>query len=149
MNTIVPFISRMYASELEQIASARLEEALRARGIPPQSQRFSYSGSDASSGDERLCIHLGTSQERLIPTSLAVASSLSTLGKDGAGLAEYQAARQKVIATFRKAEDNDALVRKCIGHYLHGTAVEIEIFYERGKLIWRGSRTRISVPHLW
>lgn len=121
MNTIVPFISRMYASELEQIASARLEEALRARGIPPQSQRFSYSGSDASSGDERLCVHVGTSQERLIPTSLAVASSLSTLGKDGAGLAEYQAARQKVIASFRKAEDNDALVRKCIGHYLHGT----------------------------
>ncbi len=121
MNTIVPFISRMYASELGEIVQERLDKDLAARGTPPRRLSVSYRGSDASFGDDCFSVSVGTEAGGQMPASLAMVSTLSSLGRNGVGMAEYQSARQRVMAAMQKAPDNDALVRKCISNYLYGS----------------------------
>jgi hypothetical protein len=54
MNTIQPFISRLYALELKEIVDNRLGEVFSERGIPALDLATTCLGSAETSGDERL-----------------------------------------------------------------------------------------------
>ena len=136
MNTIVPFIARMFATELGEIVQGRLTEPLSARNTPPRQVSFSYRGSDRSFGDDRLDFSVETVPDGQVPAALALSTTVSSLGKSGVGMAEYLSARQRVVAAFQQAPDNDALVRKCISHYLYGAdlatdATKVQYFTSR------------------
>lgn len=120
MNTIQPFISRLFAESLKEIVAGRLRETLISRNIRVSAFDISYEGSDSGPGDETFRVSLNTSRSQLIPASLAVASTLSDLASKGAGEEEYKAAKSDFLKDCFRFQDNDALVRRCISAYLYG-----------------------------
>ena len=58
MNTIQPFISKLFSMELADVLRNRLSESLFSRGIPVSNMSLDYSGSADSSGDERFITKL-------------------------------------------------------------------------------------------
>ncbi len=120
MNTIQPFISELFSNALREVVSNRLREAFMSRNIPAISSEVEYSGSAASSGDERFRVSVRTSRNQLMPATLTVASTLSEICSKGIGNDEYRVARNSVLNGCLKASTNDAIVRQCVSAYLYG-----------------------------
>lgn len=120
MNTIQPFISKMYSLQLAEIVKCRLNETLQSREIPPSDLSVLFQGSDSGSGDEHFTVNVETTEDRLIPASMALASTLSGLGSKGVDEAEYLAAKKIVSADQLKPVSNSTMVDRCIASYLYG-----------------------------
>ena len=121
MNTIQPFISRLYALELKEIVDNRLEEVFSERGIPALDLATTCLGSAETSGDERFTVEVVTSPDQLVQATLAVASVLSEIGSRGVDGDEYRTAKSTVISRLGHPRSNDDLVRQCISSYLYGS----------------------------
>ena len=119
MNTIQPFISRLFADELKQIVRNRLEESFLSRDLAVSDLTLDYTGSAETSGDEHFRVRAETAGGGLIPATLSMASTLSELGSKGVGLPEFSTARAATLAAFRRPEDNAALVDRCVAAYLY------------------------------
>ncbi len=120
MNTIQPFISELFSGALREVVSSRLRETLQARGIPVRSVTVVNEGSADSSGDEHFRVSVESSGSWQMPSTMAVASTLSEIYAKGVGIEEYKVARNSVLNGFLKPQTNDALVRQCISSYLYG-----------------------------
>ena len=121
MNTIQPFISRLYALELKEIVDNRLGEVFSERGIPALDLATTCLGSAETSGDERFTVEVVTSPDQLVQATLAVASVLSEIGSRGVDGDEYRTAKSTVISRLGHPRSNDDLVRQSISSYLYGS----------------------------
>lgn len=136
MNTIQPFISELFARELEQIARGRLEDSFLARNISVPELDLDWTGSADGPGDEHFKVKAVPPRDGLVPTTLAMASTLSELGSKGVGLSEFRTARAAALACLGEPEDNPALVGKCISSYLFGA----DLSFNRTKVKFFTSR---------
>ena len=124
MNTPQPLISRTYAEALGSIVRDRLERSFRAGGIPLAGYRFRYRDSAQGPDDERHTITLYTSAGQLGEATRRLASVLSSLDRDGAGMEEFLLARESRIAEARReaarSPDNGEYLERCVASYLYG-----------------------------
>ncbi len=120
MNTIQPFIARMYSLQLAEIVRYRLEDNLVSRNIPYSDLSVSFSGSDACSGDDHFKVSIETSDSHLIPASLALASTLSSIAGKGVEEAEFVTSKNNVFEEVLVRTDNPDLVDRCVSAYLYG-----------------------------
>lgn len=120
MNTIQPFISELFSGVLKEVVSGRLYETLLSRGIPVSNVVVTNEGSADSSGDELFHVRVESTASRLMPSTMAVASTLSEIYAKGIGIEEYKVARNSVLNSFLKPQTNDALVHRCVSSYLYG-----------------------------
>ncbi len=128
MNTLQPLVARAYADILGNIVCRRVEKAFRSEDIPLADIRFRYQDSSESSEDERYSFSLYTSSKRLDEATKQFSSVLASLDKGGAGLAEYQDAKAKLISESKRGASggqtsNAAYVRRCVSSYLYGSGL--------------------------
>ena len=121
MNTILPFISELFSMELAEVIRYRLRESLLSRNIPIKSMDINYVGSADTPGDEHFIVRLEMDEDRIIPASMALASTLAGLGKNGVGVDEYKTVRESALGRLSRQQTNDELVRRCISAYLFGS----------------------------
>ena len=121
MNTIQPFISAMFSSELADVVKSRLTESLISRRIPVTDMSVNYTGSSDSAGDEHFVIRLEMPEEQLIPATMALSSTIAEIGSKGIGKDEYHTVRGAALQAFSKAGSNGDMVRMCISNYLFGS----------------------------
>ena len=136
MNTIQPFISELFATELSDVVRNRLHETLASRGIPVSRMDIDYIGSSSSPGDEHFRVRLEMSEDQIIPASMALASTLAGIGTNGIGPDEYRTVREYALARMSRAMTNDERIRQCISSYLYGsdlatTATKAKFFSSR------------------
>lgn len=136
MNTIQPFISELFATELSDVVRNRLHETLASRGIPVSLIDIDYIGSSSSPGDEHFRVRLEMSEDQIIPASMALASTLAGIGTNGIGADEYRTVREYALARMSRAMTNDERIRQCISSYLYGsdlatTATKAKFFSSR------------------
>ena len=136
MNTIQPFISELFATELSDVVRNRLHETLASRGIPVSRMDIDYIGSSSSPGDEHFRVRLEMSEDQIIPASMALASTLAGIGTNGIGADEYRTVRENALARMSRAMTNDERIRQCISSYLYGsdlatTATKAKFFSSR------------------
>lgn len=136
MNTIQPFISELFATELSDVVRNRLHETLASRGIPVSRMDIDYLGSSSSPGDEHFRVRLEMSEDQIIPASMALASTLAGIGTNGIGPDEYRTVREYTLARMSRAMTNDERIRQCISSYLYGsdlttTATKAKFFSSR------------------
>ncbi len=120
MNTIQPFISKLFSMELAEIVKDRLTTSLVSRNIPVRNMLVNTFGSDDSAGDERFVVKLETSEDQLIPATLALSSTLSEIGAKGVGKDEYKTYRESTLRLLSQPRSNDEMVRQCVSNYLVG-----------------------------
>ena len=121
MNTILPFISELFSCELAEVVNGRLRETLLSRRIPVNGIDINYVGSAAGPGDEHFVVKVDMPEGQIIPTSMALASTLAGIGTGGVGLDEYKTARESVLEKMSRPQSNDDLVKRCISSYLYGS----------------------------
>ena len=136
MNTIQPFITELFATELSDVVRNRLHETLASRGIPVSRMDIDYIGSSSSPGDEHFRVRLEMSEDQIIPASMALASTLAGIGTNGIGPDEYRTVREYALARMSRAMTNDERIRQCISSYLYGsdlatTATKAKFFSSR------------------
>lgn len=120
MNTIQPFISELFSGSLREVVVGRLREAFESRGVPVRSVSVTNEGSADSPGDEHFRVSVRSAGSLLMPSTMAVASTLSEICAKGIGIEEYKVARNSVLNGFLKPQTNDALVCQCVSSYLYG-----------------------------
>lgn len=125
MNTIQPFVSKLFSMELADVLRNRLSESFFSRGIPVSGMSLDYSGSADSSGDERFIINLEMPEEQLIPATMALSSTLAEIGSKGIGEDEYKTVREDALRILSGAGSNDDMVRQCISNYLFGSDLSL------------------------
>ena len=128
MNTLQPLVARAYAEILGYIVSRRVEKIFRSGDIPLADFRFRYQDSSESAEDERYSFSIFTSSSRLDDATSCFASVLASLDKGGAGLAEYQDAKAKLISEAKRESgekliSNREYVQRCISSYLYGASL--------------------------
>ncbi len=128
MNTLQPLVARAYADILGNIVCRRVEKAFRSEDIPLAGIRFRYQDSSESAGDERYSFSLFTSSGRIADATSQFASVLSSLDKGGAGQAEYQDAKAKLISESKREAggrlvSNSEYMKRCISSYLYGASL--------------------------
>ena len=121
MNTIQPFISELFSIELGAVVKNRLRGNLVSRDIQPYTIDARYVGSADTAGDEHFIVRMETPESQLIPASMALSSTLASLGKQGVGSDEYLTVRADALGSLSKAQSNDEMVRRCISAYLYGS----------------------------
>ena len=126
-----PLVTRAYAAQLGQIIRQRVERSFRAAGIPLADFRYRYQDSAQGPEDERHSITVYTSARFLDAATRRFASVLSALDKDGAGMEEFQDAKEQLVSEAKRHEggrrlDNAEYLRRCIAHYLYGTNLASE-----------------------
>lgn len=120
MNTIQPFISRLFSLELADMAKSRLRESLSSRNIPVRSISSRIVGSGDTSADEHFIIRLEMDEDQLIPATMALSSTLAELGTKPIGKDEYRTYRERALKTLTKAPTNEEMVLQCVSNYLFG-----------------------------
>jgi len=120
MNTIQPFLSSLYVTELERIVRNRISESFFSRNIPVRSLDVSYSSSADTAGDELFEVKVETTEDDLIPATMGLSSIISQLAKNGVSRAEYKTAKEAVVGDYLEPESNSTHVDRCIGAYLYG-----------------------------
>ena len=121
MNTIQPFISRLYSTVLGDIVKDRLKETLISRGIPVSKMVSSYSGSSDSPGDEHFVVRLEMDEDQLIPATVALSSTLAEISSKPVSGDEYRVFKDSVLKSLSGGSSNDELVRQCVANYLFGS----------------------------
>lgn len=121
LNTIQPFLSQLFALELKEVVSERIQDLLRTRGIPATGIEVDYQGSDASLGDERFLVRVSAPEAQLLPASMALASVLSGTASKPVGTEEFKAARETVLSGLREPVTNAEYVNQCISAYMAGS----------------------------
>ncbi|MBR1927667.1 MAG: insulinase family protein [Bacteroidales bacterium] len=121
MNTIQPFISKIFSMELSDVVRNRLWETLFSRGIPVSDVALNYTGSSDTSGDERFVVKLEMSEEQIIPATMVLSYILAEIGSKGIGEDEYRTVREDALRILSGAGTNDDMVRQCISNYLFGS----------------------------
>lgn len=121
MKTIQPFIVKTYALQLAAIAKERLGDELAQRRIPCSELSVTFSGSDSGPGDESLKVRVETASDKLVPSVLAIASTLSELASKGVGEAEFVASKKTVLSDILGRNDNSSLVDRCVSSILYGS----------------------------
>ena len=121
MNTIQPFISKLFSLELSSVVRNRLREVLTARGIPLNGLEIDNVSSGDTYGDEHFSVRLDVSEDRLIPASMALASVLAGIGTYGVKKDEFKTVREDALALLTRPLSNEDLVQQCISAYLHGS----------------------------
>ena len=124
MNTPQPLVSQAYAETLGGILGERVERSFRAGGIPLAGFRFRYRNSAQGPDDEAHTFTVYTSAAQLTEATRRLASVLSALDRDGAGMDEFLLARENRIARARREAarplDNGEYLQKCVASYLYG-----------------------------
>ena len=121
MNTIQPFISKLFSMELADVVRNRLDEALFSRGIPVSGISVNYSGSSDSSGDDRFIVRAEMPESQLIPVTMAISSTLAEIGSKGIVEDEYRTVREDALRILSGNGTNDEMIRLCISNYLFGS----------------------------
>lgn len=121
MNTIQPFISKLFSMELAELVKDRLMASLISRNIPVRNMEVNSVGSAETSGDEHFIIRLVMSEEQLIPATMALSSTIAELGSKGVGKDEYRTFRESALGTLIQPQTNDEMVRQCVSNYLTGS----------------------------
>ena len=124
MNTPQPLVSRAYADQLGRIVRARVEKRLRSSGIPLAGFRYRYRDSAREADHEAHVLTLYTSAGQIGSATQRLASVLSSLDRNGAGMDEFLRARDAQIAEARREAarplDNGDYLDKCIASFLYG-----------------------------
>ena len=120
MNTIQPFMSRLFCLELAEIVKDRLRMAFMNRNVKAKSFDVEYVGSSQTLGDEHFIVKVSADEDQMVQTTAAVASVLSETSMRGATEGEYLASRDYVYKQMLRPQTNDDLVRMCISNYLTG-----------------------------
>ena len=136
MDSAVPLVTGAYAAQLGQIARKRVERSYRAAGIPLADFRYRYIGSAQGPSDELHSITVYTSARQLDGATRRLAAVLSGLDRDGAGMDEFQDARERLVSEAKRYEGgrrltNAEYVDKCVAHYLHGANLASEATLSR------------------
>ena len=121
MNTIQPFISKLFSMELAELVKDRLMASLISRNIPVRNMEVNSVGSAETSGDEHFIIRLVMPEDQLIPATMALSSTIAELGSKGVGKDEYRTFRESVLGTLIQPQTNDEMVRQCVSNYLTGS----------------------------
>ncbi len=121
MNTIQPFLTNVYVTALTHITRMRLLETFHDRNIPLQSIEVEYVNSSMSYGDEHFIVRVGTTGDHLLQASMALASVVAELSRNGVSKAEYKTAREVTINEFLSERDNSDFVDMCVSSYLWGS----------------------------
>lgn len=127
MNTIQPFISKLFSMELADVVRNRIDETLFARGIPVSGLSVNYSGSSDSSGDERFVVRAEMPDSQLIPVTMAISSTLAEIGSKGIGEDEYRTVREDALRILSGRGTNDEMVRLCVSNYLVGADLALPV----------------------
>lgn len=120
MNTIQPFLTQVYMSELMAIIRNRISETFVSRDVPLRTLSVDYVGSADTFGDERLKIGLEVAQGKQIQATIGLSAVIAELAARGVSSAEYKVARQQTLKQLLVPEENSVLVDRCIASYLHG-----------------------------
>ena len=120
MNTIQPFMSRLFCLELAEIVKDRLRMAFMNRNVKAKSFDVEYVGSSQTLGGEHFIVKVSADEDQMVQTTAAVASVLSETSMRGATEGEYLASRDYVYKQMLRPQTNDDLVRMCISNYLTG-----------------------------
>ena len=120
MNTIQPFISKLFSLELADLVKYRLRESLVSRDIPVRSISVRNIGSGESSGDEHFVVKVEMAEDQLIPATMALSSTLAELGTKPIGKDEYRSYRERVLKSLAKSPTNEEMVLQCVSNYLFG-----------------------------
>ena len=121
MNTIQPFISKLFSMELAELVKDRLMASLISRNIPVRNMEVNSVGSAETSGDEHFIIRLVMPEDQLIPATMALSSTIAELGSKGVGKDEYRTFRESALGTLIQPQTNDEMVRQCVSNYLTGS----------------------------
>ena len=129
MNTLQPLVGRAYADILGNIVSRRLEKDFRSHGIPLADVDFRYVDSASGSGDEHYMFSVYTSASSLDAAVKRFSSVLSSIDRHGAGQAEYQDAKSRLISESKREEGgrvtgNSEYIARCTSAYLYGAGLE-------------------------
>ena len=131
MNTPQPLVTQAFADQLGEILRNRVERSFRSAGIPLGGFRYRYHDSSRGPGDEYHSLTVYTSARQFDAATRLFASILSSLDKEGAGLAEFRDARERMIAERKRAAsgagtDNAAYLEQCVASYLYGAHLASE-----------------------
>ena len=131
MDTPQPLVSKVYSDQLGQIVRQRVERGFRRAGIPLADFRYRYRDSAQGPGDELHSFSVYTDARRLDAATREFASALSSLDKEGSGVAEFQDTKDRLIAAARRYEhgrplSNHEYLDKCVASYLYGANLASE-----------------------
>ena len=131
MDTPLPLVTSAYAAQLGQIIRKRVERSFRDAGIPLADFRYRYQDSAAGPGDERHSVTVYTSARQLDAATRRLAAVLSGLDCDGAGMDEFQDAKERLVSEAKRHEggrrlSNREYLEKCVANYLYGANLASE-----------------------
>ena len=125
MDSPQALISQAYAAQLGQIVRERVERSFRKGGIPLAGFRYRFQDSAQGPGDERHSLTVYTSESRLDDATQQFAAILAALDRDGAGMAEFQDAKDHLVSEAKRHAGGRRLTNaeyldKCVSNYLYG-----------------------------
>lgn len=129
MNTVIPYVTSMYAKELGAILEDRIRSSFRTEGIPVSGIRFSYKDSSQDFEDERYSLSLSVPADRTDASLRLTGSVLGTLDREGVSMAELVTARNKEMAAktvMSGRMTNSEYVDKCLRSYKYGSDLALE-----------------------
>ena len=136
MPTIIPYITEQYASELGDVVTRRVERSLREQRIPYGTVTSDYVGSAETDGDEMWSVKVTAPSGHLLDVARTIASSLSTVERDGVTAAEYSDAHDAFSArrseyASRPVRDNGEYIEKCASAFLRGSDLASKVAVEK------------------
>ena len=132
LNTVVPYLSKVYSQALGNILYRRIRTACLAEHIPYGVIECSYRGSADSPGDESFRLRVTTDTARVDAMVDIVARTLSAIDRDGVLTEEYADETGRIYhqsLRFGKLMSNRVLMDKLIAAALYGCdlASEVEV----------------------
>ena len=142
LQTAQPLVLQMYAAQLGKVVERRIHRSFAREGIPLAGFDFRYTGTSASSGDERYEFRVNFPIEDLERASKLIAYEFAALDSFGASQAELSDARKQMMAGADKELSvpygNDALTSECVSAFLYGTNIisadDVRSFFARRQM---------------
>jgi len=123
LNTVQPLVTRMYSTILGYILQKRAYQSFIKAGIPLADTYFKYTAGSESSSDEKYRFAVYTDSAKVYEATSILAQILADMDVHGAGMVEYQEAKNRLIAesTLNTQMSNRAYVQKCVSAFLYGS----------------------------
>ena len=136
MNTPQPLVTQVFSDQLDQILRKRVARRFRQANIPLAAFRYRYDNSAKGPDDERHSISIYTSADSLGSATRLLASVLSSLDGQGAGLEEFRDTKERIVSAAKRAEggrrlSNAGYLDKCVASYLYGANLASEASLNR------------------
>jgi len=124
MNTAQPLVMQNFSEELDVILTRRIIRALQSRGIPTTGCSYTYTGSAATSGDERHTITVGTDAAHLHDAATAISETISTIAGGHISIDEYTSAKAALYVKRNTLEQstsssNADFISRCTASFLY------------------------------